>query len=706
MGNAIVLKDKNGNSLFPVTDVSLVTGLQEGALMETEVVQTLPSASSETVGKIYLIESETEGEYDRYLTTYANSAYTWTQLGSTAIPSPVIADNLTTNDATKALSAKQGKVLNESLTQLGQKVDDLALGKFYGFFSAATDLPAGDEPGYAYVGSSDPYRIYNFNGSSWVNSGADISVVSTNIIHTIQDLKFALNNGVKNIIFDTLGAYLELGESIQIPSGVSVDATNAFVRRTAGYNGNLFALATRSILKGITIDGNRSSVTNPSWSSTTEITIRAYSLVEDCTIINGNEAIICYGDWAVVRRCKISDCSGNGIHFSGGDHQRVENCRVVNTNILKRTGAGEMGHDDGCIIWSNLCNYTICKGNYCELGLSGFGSLDTADNSFAIIEDNYVKDCDYAIEAIQPTRSSLLRGLSLIGNTFENSNKVDIHESDSSHKIGDIKGIIIKGNRFINTGLQVTFTGGSIIDGNYIDGGTLDIGYNLALTFTNNFVKIGGGISPILEDSVISNNIINCRGYLFNLQSDGRNIVTNNIFRQTSTTSQSFTNQGVTVKSNTIFDGNVVCMYSSGRAIQVNNNSKVLNNTIIHANEDNVGIIVFGGASNIIVKNNQGNCPNSISSITNGIASDNFTTYSPGSRGFLDVTCSMPDCTLSGWGKVLYADDYYAKLEGTALPGSISITMGGSALAASDFTYDPATGDIVIPNCTGAIVIS
>lgn len=59
----------------------------------------------------------------------ANSAY---QKPSGGIPAsdiadgviPDIADNLTTNDATKALSAKQGKVLNENLTQLGQDVDD------------------------------------------------------------------------------------------------------------------------------------------------------------------------------------------------------------------------------------------------------------------------------------------------------------------------------------------------------------------------------------------------------------------------------------------------------------------------------------------------------------------------------------------------------------------------------------------------------
>lgn len=123
---ATVLKDKDGTSLYPVTDVSLVVGLQEGAIMESVVVSELPTADATTVGKIYMIPSATvTGEYDRYMTTYSNSAYTWTQLGSTAIPSPVIADNLTTNDATQALSAKQGKVLNDNVTQLGQDVDDL-----------------------------------------------------------------------------------------------------------------------------------------------------------------------------------------------------------------------------------------------------------------------------------------------------------------------------------------------------------------------------------------------------------------------------------------------------------------------------------------------------------------------------------------------------------------------------------------------------
>ena len=47
-----------------------------------------------------------------------------------------------------------GVATAEQVTALGHKVDGLALGQFYGFFPADTDLPAGGEPGYAYVGAS------------------------------------------------------------------------------------------------------------------------------------------------------------------------------------------------------------------------------------------------------------------------------------------------------------------------------------------------------------------------------------------------------------------------------------------------------------------------------------------------------------------------------------------------------------------------
>lgn len=125
MAKAKVLKDKQGNTIYPVTDASLILGLKEG-FMDIVEVDTRPTASGQTRGKLYMVPStETVGEYDRYITKFENGSYSWEQLTSTTVPSPVVADNLTTDDATKALSAKQGKVLDGKITQLGQEVNGL-----------------------------------------------------------------------------------------------------------------------------------------------------------------------------------------------------------------------------------------------------------------------------------------------------------------------------------------------------------------------------------------------------------------------------------------------------------------------------------------------------------------------------------------------------------------------------------------------------
>lgn len=141
----------NGVPVYPITDKSLVIGLQDvpfesyvvawdGA--STPVPSNIPAgvvvtynttdytgtlaAGSATAPYLYLVASASQqGEYDRYIVTHTGSTYAWTQLGSTAPVSPVIADNLTTNDASKALSAKQGKILGEEVGELEAKVTDL-----------------------------------------------------------------------------------------------------------------------------------------------------------------------------------------------------------------------------------------------------------------------------------------------------------------------------------------------------------------------------------------------------------------------------------------------------------------------------------------------------------------------------------------------------------------------------------------------------
>lgn len=150
MSNVRQLLD-NGVPIYPITDKSLVLGLQDAPFeyyvvawdgASTPVTANIPAgvvvtyngtdytgtlaAGSATAPYLYLVASASQpGEYDRYITTHPGSSYVWTPLGSTAPVSPVIADDLVTNDSSKALSAKQGKILNDKTSELEAEVDKL-----------------------------------------------------------------------------------------------------------------------------------------------------------------------------------------------------------------------------------------------------------------------------------------------------------------------------------------------------------------------------------------------------------------------------------------------------------------------------------------------------------------------------------------------------------------------------------------------------
>ena len=130
-------------------------------------VTTLPTASASTLGKIYLVGPNTNGVYTRHYTSYDGSTYSWVAVGTTEI-------NLA-NYATKA-----------ELDQLGQEVHTLS-GKYYGLFTSSAILPSEiTQPGYAFVGSSTPFAIWNFDGSDWTDTG-----VTADAIHGEDGVGFA-----------------------------------------------------------------------------------------------------------------------------------------------------------------------------------------------------------------------------------------------------------------------------------------------------------------------------------------------------------------------------------------------------------------------------------------------------------------------------------------------------------------------------------
>ena len=118
-------------------------------------VETLPTASADTVDYIYLVESDTPNVYDMYYTEENQGAYSWQPLGTTAVQ--------LSDYATKA-----------EVSQLEAEVHNLS-GKYYGFFDSVSNLPEGDSMGYAFVGVTDPLALYNFNGEDWDDTGVRIA---------------------------------------------------------------------------------------------------------------------------------------------------------------------------------------------------------------------------------------------------------------------------------------------------------------------------------------------------------------------------------------------------------------------------------------------------------------------------------------------------------------------------------------------------
>lgn len=187
---------ENGTPIYPITERSLVIGLQDAPFeyyvlawdgASTPVVSKIPAgvvvtynntnytgtlaASATTAPYLYLVASTTQaGEYDRYIVTNnGNNTFSWTPVGSTAPVTPVIVDDLVTNDATKALSAKQGKVLKDELSQFEAKVDEFVADDG----DTSDDFHIADPNGNAIVKFSGGHiATKNFNSETAVKSMA------------------------------------------------------------------------------------------------------------------------------------------------------------------------------------------------------------------------------------------------------------------------------------------------------------------------------------------------------------------------------------------------------------------------------------------------------------------------------------------------------------------------------------------------------
>lgn len=94
---------KGGVPIFPITDVSLITGIEERTGMRLIPVDSLPTASADTAGFIYMVKSTG----DLSVTEATGGSYAWVPAGNVA------SLNL------------DGYATEEELSQLGQEVTDI-----------------------------------------------------------------------------------------------------------------------------------------------------------------------------------------------------------------------------------------------------------------------------------------------------------------------------------------------------------------------------------------------------------------------------------------------------------------------------------------------------------------------------------------------------------------------------------------------------
>lgn len=522
------------------------------------------------------------------------------------------------------------------------------------------------------------------------------------VVCTSLELKQAISRGIKDIY---LGAGFTLAEKITLNSGMCLNGNGYTVTRATGYEETLFSIENGSTIRNIKIDGNRENMVNPRWETTREIVASDKCIIEDVEIVNGNEAILLNNGYdAIVRGCRITDCGGNGIHFSGSHRARVENCTVINSNL--KSG---MGHEDGCIIWSNLCEDIVCLNNWCEGGIAGFGSIDSEDNSNAKLIGNTVKNCTTAID-LRMHNNGDARNTIINSNHFISSGNIQITATGDT--IPESVNCIIQSNIFDDTGINIYSVTDIIISDNTFNGEGAYVKLEQAskISLNNNRIDnaTGGGygvyVNTGCKDIKITNNYIRAKGYgLYDLGRD--TFVVGNTFRQNYEDGSGYFFNFYA--SGLVFNDNNIAIYKDGIPPNMNN-ATIKGNKFYMVEDSKTAIYLTSSKINHICAENRSNGQFALaSSAENCIYENNNiplpTIFDNLTAAFTNVTSVVPTKVIKGdkFTCTLIADDGYK------LPESITITNNGvNCVVNNDYTYDKKTGNVVIQCVMGAVTIT
>ena len=176
-----------------------------------ESAAALPTASASTMGAIYLVGPDSNGEYDRYVTKVDGSTYTWGSLGKTSID--------LSNYATKA-----------EVGELEAEVDELINGERVPEYVSLEDIGVAIPNAYMNSSNGKPQGTTNciITKPIYLNVGDEVSCETggTGIV-----LFFSLNNG-DAITYDTV-----IKSAIQLANDAQHNTTYNATIEEAGWYG-------------------------------------------------------------------------------------------------------------------------------------------------------------------------------------------------------------------------------------------------------------------------------------------------------------------------------------------------------------------------------------------------------------------------------------------------------------------------------------
>ena len=396
-------------------------------------------------------------------------------------------------------------------------------------------------------------------------------------------------------------------------------------------------------IMGLTFDGNRANnATLAKWELHSAVVLYSdRGVVQDCYVHDEvSEGLTLGGNGVSARNNTITDCGGNGIHFSGCVGAEASGNYITNCNILGTAP----GHADGLICFSSATEYTHIVNNYLDTGICGVSAIDSDDNSSVVITGNIIRNCTTtAIEGTYP--ASTTGGKCIVsGNLIYDSVEIELNFtpsfaagsgpynwvvadnllSNTRLKIAKAFGIVVSNNIitsaadttnplvYIDDSQQVTIHGNQITGGTngmYLDGANSAAVKVAGNTLLNNYaraVNVGSTMTG-RGNSVECNTIVVESGYTTNGSYDGvagaNNLsILNNVMDIQTTSSGSAIScpNGAASTNGAIVNGNVIRSAGLSCAIRAWGGSK--NNWIVN-NYTQQTVINGGGASNTVAGN-------------------------------------------------------------------------------------------------------